>query len=395
MKHQINTLIITIIVAVATVLGVSTFGLPWLNTNSGAIITKDTKEQVIEQRIEEYSKTSNVESDITQAIETVWPSVVSIIATKDLQYYLDDPISYFLGNRPEVQPKKKVTVKVWGGSGIIVSKDGYVITNKHVVTDSTAAYSIITSDWATYVVQQMRFDPMLDVAILKIVDAATQEVPTDLTPAPFVSIASPIRIGQFVVSIGNALSEYANTATFGIVSAKNRTLKDQPDAAYVGLYQTDSSINPWNSGGPLISSNGEIIGMNTAIAQWEGIWFALPLTSEFVQTTLAWVTTGNTIKRPYLGIESTMLTKAIAKKLNLTKFAGIYVNTIQPESPAARAGLLSWDIITEINNKTIQGDMPLLYTLYTYNAEDKISLLVYRDKDYKKIEVTLWVLWVK
>lgn len=392
MKHPITTVITTILISAATVLGVSTFWLPRINTQ-GTIITKDTKQQVIEERIEDYKKTSNLESDVSQAIEQTTPSVVSIIATKDLEFYLSDPISFFLGKRPQSELKKKETIKVWGGSGIIVSKDWYIVTNKHVVEDITAQYTVVDSEWETYNVQKIRRDPVLDIAILQIVDK-DQKTPTELTPASFVSFQSPIRVWQFVIAIGNALSEYANSATFGIISAKNRTLTDQNTGSYIGFYQTDSSINPGNSGGPLINTNGEVIGMNTAIAQWEGIGFTLPLTREFIQSTLASVTTGTTttwwvIMRPYLGIESSMLSKATAKTLNISKFSGIFVHTVQPNSPAASAGLLSGDIITEINNQWVQGDMPILYTLYTYKAWDKISLLVYRDKDYKKIEVTL------
>ncbi len=393
MKNKITTILTTIIVAAATVVAISIFGLPRIN-GSGGVITKDTTQQVIQERIEDYSKTSNLESDITKAIDQVWPSVVSIIATKDLEFYLEDPVSFFLGKRPSVQPQKQEGINVGGWSGIIVSKDGYVITNKHVVVDTTAQYTVVTNDGSTYNVQHVRLDPMLDVAVLKVVDSG-QQTPTDLNPASFVSLTSPVHIGQFVVSMGNALTEYASSASFGIISAKNRTLTDQSDSSYIGLYQIDSTINPGNSGGPLISTNGDIIGMNTAIAQGAGIGFALPLTHEFIQTTLAGSVTGNMIQRPYIGLDATILTKAAARNLNITKFTGLYIQTVQPNSPAAAAWLMSGDVITEINNNTMQADMPLLYTLYAYKPNETISLLIYRNKDYKKIDVVLGALGSK
>ena len=129
--------------------------------------------------------------------------------------------------------------------------------------------------------------------------------------------------------------------------------------------------------------------MNTAILQWESIWFTLPLSSEFIETTLASLQTGGTIARPYIWMQTKLLTKAAAKNLNMKKFEWVYIESVQLNSPAKIAWLLSGDVITEINNTAIQSDMPLLYTLYTFKPTDKLSLLVYRNKEYQKVDITL------
>lgn len=394
MKQYIVPTLIAVAAGMIASTGVFNKRIPGLSNNATPV-TKEEQIKVITENIEEYKKVSHLENDVTKAIETASPSVVSIIATKDLDAYLTDPFGFFLGlpQQRAATPKAKTQkIKVGWGSGIIGSKDGYVITNKHVVADIEAEYTVVTQDGDTYKVKQVRTDPMLDIAILQIIDEKGN-VPENLVPAKFVSLHSPVRIGQFVVAIGNALTEYANSATFGIISAKNRTLDSQlqqPQAAYLGLYQTDTPINPGNSGGPLLNIQWEIIGMNTAIAtEGDGIGFAMPLTKEFVQTSLASLTESGSINRPYLGVQSISLSTSTAKRMNLTKFAGIILQSVDAGSPAAAAGLLSGDVITEINNETVLTDMPLLYSLYTRKATDTLNLLVYRNGEYKKIDVVL------
>lgn len=391
MKNILRTIIIAIIISVGSTWYISTFGVPFIPNYNGRIV-KDTSTQVIQERIEEYKKTVNMESDITKAIDNAAPSVVSIISTKDLAYYMADPVNFFLGVPQNASAKaKQQKIKTWGWSGIIISKDWYILTNKHVISDENAEYSVVTANGDTLTVKNIRRDPLLDIAILQVV-GKDNTLPTDLQPANFISFNSPIRIGQFTVAIGNALAEYTNSATFGIISAKNRSLDLLGDAAYIGLYQTDAPINPWNSGGPLINTAGEVIGMNTAMSQGEGIWFALPLTKEFMQTSLTSLQDNGTIQRPYLGIQSSMLSKAAAKNLDMKKFEWVYIQSVQAGSPAALGGLLSGDVITEINGSSLPTDMPILYSLYTYKANEVLHMLVYRNKEYMKIDITLWTI---
>ncbi len=393
MKNLVPMILLPVVITIATLQASVYFDLPFGKTYGWEIV-KDNTTKVIQERIEEYKKVSNLESDITKAIETGSPSVVSIITTKDLAYYMTDPFSFFFGTPRAESAQTTQKVKVGWGSGIIVSKDGYIITNKHVISDPNAEYTVVTTNWETLNVKQTWMDPVLDIAVLKVEDEKWN-IPTDLQPATFISYKSSVNIGQFTIAIGNALAEYANTATFGIISAKNRALDNQWQnwAAYIGLYQTDTPINPGNSGWPLLNTAWQVIWMNTAVAQWEGIGFAVPLSQEFIQTTLSSLQDDGTITRPYLGIQSKLLTKSAAKNLEMQKFEGIYIESVQPTSPASLWGLLSGDVITEINWASVQTDMPILYSLYTMKAWDKVALLVYRKKEYIKVDITLWSLW--
>ena len=375
--------------SLVTLQAITFFDLPFWQSYSGQII-KDSSTKVVQEKIEEFKKINNIESDVTAAI-TLWsPSVVSIITSKDLSYYMNDALFYGPSTGKTVTTKvKSQKIKTWWASWIIISKDWYIITNKHVVDDTTVEYTVITNDGDTLSVKNIRRDPILDIAVLQVINTKW-ELPTDLQPAKFISYKSPVNIGQFTIAIWNALTEYSNSATFGIISAKNRSLSTQwVDDIYIGLYQTDTPINPGNSGWPLLNTAWEVLGMNTALSQWESIWFTLPLSSEFIETTLALLQTGGTIARPYVWMQTKLLTKAAAKNLNMKKFEWVYIESVQLGSPAKIAWLLSGDVITEINNTAIQSDMPLLYTLYTFKPTDKLSLLVYRNKEYQKIDITL------
>lgn len=371
-----------------TIQAITFFDLPFWQSYSGQIV-KDTSTKVVQEKIEEFKKINNIESDVTKAIEIWSPSVVSIITSRDLSYYMNDALYYGPNTWTVVTKIKNQKIKTWWASWIIISKDWYIITNKHVVDDTTVEYTVITNDWDTLSVKNIRRDPLLDIAVLQVINTKW-ELPTDLQPAKFISYKSPVNVGQFTIAIWNALTEYSNSATFGIISAKNRSLSTQwVDDIYIGLYQTDTPINPGNSGWPLLNTAWEVLGMNTALSQWESIWFTLPLSSEFIETTLASLEADWTIARPYIGMQTKLLTKAAAKNLDMKKFEWVYIESVQLNSPAKLAWLLSGDVITEINNTTIQSDMPLLYTLYTFKPTDKLSLLVYRNKEYQKIEITL------
>lgn len=317
---------------------------------------------------------SVMQEAIVTNIDQAKQSVVSVVATKNVQYYLLTP-----GQKPTVTQSE---AKVGGGSGIIVSKSGYIITNKHVVADPSAAYTIITHDAKTYPVTKVWFDPVLDIAILRIDDSSatfswhTQE-------AQFVSLWEEISIGQFAFAIGNVLTELQNTVTFGIVSAKNRELQMQWDNMYVGLLQTDTPINPWNSGGPLLDIYGKVIGINTAInqfAQW--VWFALPVTQEFITATIGAVEQYSAIMRPYVGIIYTDITPAVQKEMNISVVDyGIYVNDVVANSPASTAGIQWGDVVIAINDVAIDTSLPFLYQLYTYKPGDTLRLHILRNGD--------------
>ena len=356
---------------------------PWEKV--GPWITKIKNQKVIEEKVKEYRKISNLQNDITNTINKSMPSVVNIVVTKNLRIYYEDPYNFFGWHITKEERK------IGGGSWIIVSSDGYIITNKHVVEDLSANYTVITSNWENYKVSKIWKDPVLDLAILKIVNNKWQS-PTDLNPASIKPVDENIKIGQFVVAIGNALSEFQNTATFGIISGKGRKLDQTNDSIYMWLYQTDAPINPGNSWGPLLDINWEVLGINTAITSvWQWIGFALPINKNLIQSTIDVIKEKEKIIRPFIGVKYVNLNKSIAKNLDLKKFKGALIKQIVPWSPADRSNLQKWDIILEINWESIDKNKPFLYRLYTYKPWETIKLTVYsnRKKDYKKVELKL------
>ncbi|PIZ27984.1 hypothetical protein COY43_02985, partial [Candidatus Berkelbacteria bacterium CG_4_10_14_0_8_um_filter_35_9_33_8] len=236
-----------------------------------------------------------------------------------------------------------------GGTGFIITSDGIIATNKHVVSEENADYTIITADGKSYKPKILAKDISSDLAVLKI----------EANGLPVVDLgdSSKLEVGQWVVAIGNALGEFDNTVTVGVISAKERQIKasSSPSGAteqLTGLLQTDAAINPGNSGGPLVNMAGQVIGVNTAIVgNAQNIGFAIPINS--VKKTIDQVRTTGKIVRPYIGIRYIPITKEVAQLNNLPINYGVIIVGGQGEaavlsnSPASKAGLKEGDIIEE------------------------------------------------
>lgn len=326
------------------------------------------------------------ENQMIDTIDEASKSVVSIMISKDMKFYMEDP-----SNVSGPGSVLNQTAKVGGGSWILVSKDGYIITNKHVVEDKSAQYSVVLNDGMSYNVSKIWFDDNLDIAILKIVDAKWDPL-IDLPAATIIGISEEVRIGQFAIAIGNSLSEYKNSVTMGIISARNRELKiNQGKNLYIGFFQTDAPINAGNSGGPLLDIYGNVIGINTAISDMaQGVAFALPITREFVDTTLKSIQQYEKIVRPLIGIAYVDITSDTQKQLKLTLENGVYVKDVFADLPAAVAGIKQGDIITAVDEKPVNQKTPFLYQLYTYAPDTAINLTVVRNGEILNIPVTLW-----
>jgi len=347
-------------------------------------ITKIINKKIVEEKVEEYRQIKDLQSDITKAIEKASPSVVSIVMSKDLKVYYEDPSNFYGWY---VTEKK---TKIWWWSWIIVSSDGYIITNKHVVQDAWLEYSVVTKDGDSYKVDKIWLDPVLDIAVLNVIDN-NWDIPTNLVAAEINSFENNVKIWDFSIAIWNALAEYDNSVTYGIISGKWRQLNEAGnDSVYIWLYQTDAPINPGNSGWPLLDIKWSVIWINTAITssgQW--IWFSLPINDEFVKTTLAIIKKYWKIVRPFVGINYMDLNKSIAKNLNVDKFEWIYVQDIVKWSSAEAAWLQKWDIIVELDGVKLTKDNNFIYQLYTYQPWAEIEMLVYTKGDYKKVKVKL------
>jgi S1-C subfamily serine protease len=213
----------------------------------------------------------------------------------------------------------------------------------------------------------------------------------NLRPAPITDVNSKNPIGEFVIAIWNALAEYSNTVTLWILSAKWRHLDDNNGSLYIGLYQTDAAINPWNSGGPLINLNEEVIWVNTAITtdgQWIG--FAIPISKQLVEATLDSIEKYGAIKRPLLWIQFIQINKTIAKKYHLPAYKWVLVQNVIPNTPAYVAWIKKWDIILQIDWYDITTDNPIIYRLFTHKIWDTVTLLINRDGKLIKKEVKLF-----
>lgn len=271
------------------------------------------------------------------------------------------------------------------GSGIVLSSDGLIMTNKHVADSDQVSYSVVTSDGTIYKnAKVLARDPYNDVAFLK-VDAK------NLKPAKL-SDSSNYVVGQRVVAIGNALGQFQNTATEGIVSGYGRSIQAGDGSGstetLTNLIQTDAAINPGNSGGPLVTTAGEVIGMNTATAgNAQNIGFSIPV-SEIKNQIKSVQETGKII-RPYLGVRYVPLTPELAKRNDLSVDYGAYITSVVADSPAAKAGLQKDDIITKLNNDSFTASNSLQSLLAKYEVGDEITITYIRDDKTQATKIKL------
>lgn len=338
--------------------------------------------------------------DIVNVVRRSLPSVVSIVITKDVPIYRNlntfpfgfDPFSDFFGAPQQPQSQGTEKQKIGGGTGFFVSADGLILTNKHVIADESADYTVILNNGKEYKATVVGRDSANDLAVLKIIGANFPTLP--------LGDSSNLELGQSVIAIGNALGEFGNTVSTGVVSGLSRSITASGTGIgteqLVGVLQTDAAINPGNSGGPLLNSNGEVIGINTAVATGaQNIGFAIPI-NEAKQVIESVKKTGR-IVRPFLGVRYVIITPELAKAQNLTVDYGALIVrgesqtdlAIVPGSPADKAGIVENDIILEISGQKITVDNPLAQAITRYGVGDKVPLKILHRGEEKNIEVTL------
>lgn len=369
MKKRIVTASRLKMLALILVAGFAGFGGAWVfEATNGRLPGSQTT--VTESRARVIAE-GEVVADIAQKVS---PSVVSIVVQQTRQSALFGPLE-----------------QEGAGTGIIISKDGYVLTNKHVLGDQTTSVSIVGNDGTTYEnVEVVGRDPINDIAFLKIPDV------NDLKPATL-GDSSQLVVGSRVVAIGNALGEFQATVTSGIISGVNRSIVagDMSSSEQLSnLIQTDAAINPGNSGGPLVSITGEVIGINTAVSQGaEGIGFAIPINE--AKGLIRGVLENGRIERAYLGVRYIMLNAEVANYYNLDRTNGAYIiggeagPAVAPNSPAQRAGLRSEDIITKVNGVELTGSVSLVSQLSQFSPGDTVELTILRDGQEETIRATL------
>lgn len=344
-----------------------------------------SKQSVVSRNVYEEQST------ITELVKKASPAVVSIVISKDLNTVPGfglNPFSPLFGFGQQNSTSPNVQ-EVGAGSGFFVSSDGLILTNKHVVSDQQASYTVITSDGTSYDAKVLATDPANDLAIVKV----------DIKNAPFLTLtdSSQIQIGQSAIAIGNSLGQYQNTVTTGIISGIGRSITAGgagESEQLEGVIQTDAAINPGNSGGPLLNLAGEVMGINTAVdAQGQSVGFALPAND--AAKALESFNKSGSIKRPLLGVRYVMINKALATQEKLPRDYGALISrgsgnsAVVAGSGADKAGLQENDIILEVNGHRIDENNSLAKELKNYNVGDTITLKIYHDGSEKTVPVTL------
>lgn len=303
----------------------------------------------------------SLQQTLIQASEKVIPAVVNVRIvqlTHDMFY--------------NVVPRKGL------GSGIIFSKEGYILTNEHVI-HKAKEIKVVLPDGREFEGKVIGSDPRVDLAVVKIKAANL--------PVAKLGDSDKLKPGEFCIAIGNPFG-LQNTVTFGVVSATGRHIQESPEKILEDLIQTDAAINPGNSGGPLINIQGEVIGINTAVIPYaQGIGFSISINTakDIIDELIKY---GKVI-RPWLGIYYLPVTSQIKKRFNLSVDTGVYVAKVVPEGPADKGGIKEGDVIVKVNDQNIKTAQVLKEIMKKMKVGERISLLVVRRGEYKKTRVRL------
>ncbi len=322
------------------------------------------------------------ESTVTKVVEDALPSVVTVGISKTqngstLQVDPSDPFSIFR----RVPTQKKVEANI--GSGFIVSPDGLIITSRHVVADTEAKYKVLTNDKKSFNVEKIYRDPLNDLALVKINTNGLKALP--------LGDSKTLKLGQQAIAIGTPLGEFTNTVTVGIISGLGRGITaGSPFEGFVekldNVIQTDAAISPGNSGGPLLNSAGQVIGVNTAVAaEGQNIGFAIPV--NVVKNLIEnFQKRGGTFERPYIGIRYKFVDRQTAVLNNIVQ--GAYIIEVIEGSPAQKAGLQDEDVITSFDGKKIEDDS-LAKLIEEKKIGDKVNVTIWRSGQQRNLPLTL------
>ncbi|PIR89860.1 hypothetical protein COS93_00275 [bacterium (Candidatus Gribaldobacteria) CG07_land_8_20_14_0_80_33_18] len=334
-------------------------------------------------------------SQIINTVKKVLPAVVTISISKYLEVF-ESPFG-FLGEELFGLPQKK-KIKIGGGSGFIIDKDGIILTNRHVIADENAEYVVILPNGEKFRPKILFCDAISDVGILKI--------NTKKNNLPIIGMgdSSKLDLGQTVIAIGNALGLFQNTVSVGVISGLSREIRAADALAgketkLRGLIQTDAAINPGNSGGPLVDIEGNVIGINVAtVFGAENIGFSLPINN--AKKILEEFKKYGRVRQPFLGIRYILLNKILKEKYNLPASFGALVvsepnlslktaEAVIPGSPADRAGLMENDVILEMEQEKITPENTLSDILQNFKVGQEIPLKILREGKEKLLKIIL------
>ena len=396
--YGMRYLLFGITVSVISTLTTLLLGWWYLTNVDSTILSKSAKTESEAEVATQLQQ--RLDASVPDMVASTAPAVVSVIIVADVpvveQYYEEwlSPFGGFFGMPiPRQRQIGTEEQEVGGGSGFIVSDDGYIITNRHVVDSEAARYEVELDDGTRYNAEVVARDTMYDVAVLKI-DPVDQELPV------LRFSTEPLRLGETVIAIGNALAEFPNSVSVGVVSglARNITASDGFGMTenLENVIQTDAAINRGNSGGPLLNLAGEVVGVNVATARaGENVSFALP--ASIVADIFKSIQETGTITRPFLGVRYLEIDETVQDANQLTVEYGVIVLrgenraelAVIPESPAAKAGIQEGDILLELNNERITSDQSFSKLIQSFAVGDVIELLVRRNGEEFVVSVTL------
>ena len=345
---------------------------------------------------------------VVDAVKKTSPAVVSLVISKEVPKYetyinpnnQNNPFgNLFPGfnfnfNIPQYRQNGTEIKEIGGGSGFFVSDDGLIVTNKHVVLQKDVEYTVFTNDGEKHEAKVIARDPILYIALIKI----------EGSDFPFLSLGNSdsIEVGQSVIAIGNALAEFRNTVSVGVVSGLARSITAGDSAGNIEVLdkviQTDAAINPGNSGGPLLDLSGKVVGVNVAVAQGsQSIGFALPINS--IKSAIESVKTTGKIVRPYIGVRYVVVNTDMKEKNNLAVDYGVLVKSgvsqnelaVIPGSPADKAGIVENDIILEIDGVKLDNKTSFASIVREKSIGQVVTLKILHRGEEKTLSVTLEV----
>lgn len=318
--------------------------------------------------------------DLTFAAENSVHSVVHIQVTQNGSYYGGNNIfDYFFGDGYRQQ---QAPVRQGIGSGVIISTDGYIVTNNHVIDDADEI-NVVLNDKREYKAKLIGTDPSTDLALIKIDEKG-------LPPLKF-SNSDDLKLGEWVLAVGNPFN-LTSTVTAGIVSAKSRDIGINPDKMRIESFiQTDAAVNPGNSGGALVNTHGDLVGINTAIAtqtgSYSGLSFAIP--SNIAQKVVADLKQYGDVQRALLNVNIGDVNAEVAKKYDLDKIEGVFIGKVQPGGAAELAGIKDNDVIISVDNVNVNSTSELQEQISKHRPGDKVEVVIKRDNKRKPFNVTL------
>lgn len=380
------------------------FAKEYLKAENPSLSDENALDGETPQTIIERKSIFTQESFVIDAVKKTNPAVVSIILTKEVPKYeaytdpnaqnnpFGDLFPNFFFNIPQYRQNGTEKKEIGGGSGFFVTSGGLIVTNRHVVDQEDVEYTVFTNDGKKYDAKVVARDEVLDIAILKV----------EGNSFPYLNLgdSDKLEVGQSVIAIGNALAEFKNTVSVGVVSGLSRSITAGDASGKTELLdniiQTDAAINPGNSGGPLLDLSGKVVGVNVAVAQGsENIGFALPINT--VRGVVDSVKATGKIVRPYLGVRYVAVNSQMQEKNNLTVDYGALVKAGQtpdelaviPGSPADKAGIVENDIILEVNGKKLDDTTSLASLIRDKKVGEVITLKILHRGEQKTVKVTL------